>query len=94
MITLEKTRTIINNNKGTGLETETVMKIDLAVFKDGLVAMIQPRNFVVLLIIHSLMGENNCQPTIQQIAERSGLSALTVKKSIKELKEFELVGEL
>lgn len=91
MITLERTRTFINTYEETGLESQISMKIELSAFEDGLVAMLQPRNFTVLLVIYSFIGGESFKPTIQQIAERSGLSTLTVMKSIKELKEFGLV---
>jgi hypothetical protein len=70
------------------------LRLYLSAFKSGLVAQLPATDFKVFLAICSYMNEaGECYPSIQQIANLTGISKRTVQRSIKELLDFRFQGK-
>ncbi|WP_409289637.1 hypothetical protein [Peribacillus sp. SCS-37] len=58
------------------------------------VSTLKPTNFTVLIAAqHLMLNGNNPRPTLKQISDICGVSEQTVRKSIHELKLFEVGGK-
>ncbi len=65
------------------------LRVYLSAYKSGLVAQLGATNWVVFETICTYMNEEGvCWPTQEQIAERSGVSVLTVNRAVKKLLAF------
>jgi hypothetical protein len=95
LISLEKTGTNICIFGEATNDSEGFIKIELSAFETGLISKLKSTNFTVLLTIYSFMDEEkNFKRTLKEISERSGVSIPTVKRSINELKDYQLDGKL
>ena len=75
------------------LVSELSVRLSADQIKDGLISHIGVRNFGVLLVIASHMNKHNLSfPSVELIAETTGLSKPTVVTAIKQLEKIEIGG--
>jgi hypothetical protein len=86
---------VFNVKGGENMDNQNYfLKLHLSFFRSGLAAKLKPLNTGVFLTICSYMNEQGeCYPSVEQIAERSGVSKRTVIRSIKNLLEFRFYGK-